>query len=90
MSDDRVAELGTLRKKEADLSKRAENHIDEANLVIDTLFQEIDEAQKVIERCRERRTAKIANPPVASDTRTGAMPDAAGSRRMAGRSVGGH
>ena len=44
-----LAELGALRQKEADLVKRAQAHIEESYEAIDTLYQEIDGAQAVIE-----------------------------------------
>ena len=44
-----LAELGALRKKEADLVQRAQAHIEESYQAIDTLYQEIDGAQLVID-----------------------------------------
>ena len=44
-----LAELGALRKKEADLVQRAQAHIEESYEVIDALYREIDGAQLVID-----------------------------------------
>ena len=49
-----LVELGELRRKEIALAKRAQAHIEESYQVIETLYQEIDDAQLVVELVEER------------------------------------
>jgi hypothetical protein len=49
-----LAELASLRQKEVALAKRAQTHIEEAHSIIGTLYQEIDDAQLVIDFVEER------------------------------------
>jgi hypothetical protein len=44
-----LTELVELRKKEVALAQRAQDHIEESYEAIDTLYQEIDGAQLVID-----------------------------------------
>jgi hypothetical protein len=50
----RLAELGALERKEIALAQRAQAHIEEAQSVIGTLYQEIDDAQLVVDLVEER------------------------------------
>jgi hypothetical protein len=49
-----LAELASLRQKEVALAKRAQTHIAEAHSIIGTLYQEIDDAQLVVDLVEER------------------------------------